>query len=297
MSTVSPGPSWSSLGEDDDDDPIDQRPPVGSAFPQGNDEVASPHTDTIKFCLELIERGWDAAAVGRLARNRALPHAFLKDQLSQRFDHDGRRELLNAFAGSSPDIVEPRSTEPDAGLEVASALIGRFITSVKTTRSLMPKGVFDRDVIASAALLAKTSKPYLTKTGGQLRKAGGEAAEVDSWVRAVKRVVHGRVIRLLPAAEVMNQPDPDFLIDELIEENSLALVYGPSNVGKSFVVLDWCFSVAAGLPWLGRRTLSGDVVYISAEGSGGLSKRLSALVEHYGTNQPPPNFSTSSHGR
>jgi hypothetical protein len=87
----------------------------------------------------------------------------------------------------------------------------------------------------------------------------------------------------------MNRPDPEFLLDGLIEKGSLAGLYGASGVGKTFVVLDWCFCIAAGLPWLGRAVAAGPTIYVGAEGLGGLPKRLRSLVEHHATGGKPPD--------
>ena len=55
----------------------------------------------------------------------------------------------------------------------------------------------------------------------------------------------------------MAMPDPKFLVDDLIEERGSSVIYSPPKVGKTFVVLDLCISIAAGLPWFGTCRYSG----------------------------------------
>src|SRR5207248_1125721 len=81
-----------------------------------------------------------------------------------------------------------------------------------------------------------------------------------------------------------------FVIDTLLEEGGLCELFGPSESGKSFVALDWAFCIAAGVPWLGLATIAGPVVYIAAEGAGGMKKRLRALLAHYGLDELPPDL-------
>jgi hypothetical protein len=60
----------------------------------------------------------------------------------------------------------------------------------------------------------------------------------------------------------------------------LAVLYGPSGSGKTFVALDWALSVATGSWWFGHEVTSGPVLYVAAEGVGGLGIRVRAWQEH-----------------
>lgn len=82
--------------------------------------------------------------------------------------------------------------------------------------------------------------------------------------------------RLLTAQDLAKLPPPRFLIRDFLRERGFNVVFGPASVGKSFLVLDWSLCVAMGLPWHGQQTLSGPVVYIAAEGAGGLHQRVRA---------------------
>lgn len=57
--------------------------------------------------------------------------------------------------------------------------------------------------------------------------------------------------------------------------------YGPSNVGKTFIVFDLAAHIAWGRPWNGLEVEQGRAVYIAAEGVGGLRKRRMAFKKHY----------------
>jgi len=81
-------------------------------------------------------------------------------------------------------------------------------------------------------------------------------------------------LRLLTDADLSQLPDPRWLIDPIIEQGSLTVLYGPPGVGKSFLALDWTLSVQTGKPWLGRSVAPGSTLYIAAEGATGLKKRV-----------------------
>lgn len=67
-----------------------------------------------------------------------------------------------------------------------------------------------------------------------------------------------------------------YLIDGLIDLNTMHVTYGRSNVGKSHVVLDMSLAIATGRQWGGRLTRKGLVVYVAAEAADGLQRRYMA---------------------
>lgn len=71
------------------------------------------------------------------------------------------------------------------------------------------------------------------------------------------------------------------LLDGVLDEGAMSVAYGPSNVGKTFVVLDMASAVATGQPWNGIATTRGLVVYVAAEGGFGVNQRLLALLQKY----------------
>lgn len=68
----------------------------------------------------------------------------------------------------------------------------------------------------------------------------------------------------------------EWLIKNLVTRHEVAMIAGPSRSGKSFLVLDLAMAVARGLPWFGRKTRKGGVIYQAGEGARGLTNRLKA---------------------
>jgi hypothetical protein len=88
-------------------------------------------------------------------------------------------------------------------------------------------------------------------------------------------------IRLIRADELRKVQVP-WLVNKLIPANGLCVMYGKPGTYKSFVALYLSAHVASGLSTLSSRaTKQGDVVYIAAEGRGGLHQRFNALQSHY----------------
>lgn len=74
----------------------------------------------------------------------------------------------------------------------------------------------------------------------------------------------------------------DFLVDDLLECHAVSCLYGPSSVGKTFIMLDLALHVASGRPWNGHETRKGAVIYVAAEGTRGIHKRIAAWSKHHG---------------
>jgi hypothetical protein len=72
------------------------------------------------------------------------------------------------------------------------------------------------------------------------------------------------------------RPLRQWIVKNLIQEKTLALIYGPSNQGKTQFMVDLMQRVVSGLPFFGRKVMRGAVGYIAAEGSEGLEDRIEA---------------------
>lgn len=65
-------------------------------------------------------------------------------------------------------------------------------------------------------------------------------------------------------------------IKHILPADSVGLIFGAPGTFKSFIALDMALHIAHGLPWLGKKTTKGAVIYLAAEGGTGLMKRIRA---------------------
>jgi len=82
--------------------------------------------------------------------------------------------------------------------------------------------------------------------------------------------------RLIPDGELATLEPPSWLITNYLTEGGFSVLYGPPGAGKSFLALDWAFSVARGIPWQGTATRRGSVVFVAAESGYGVGRRIAA---------------------
>lgn len=74
---------------------------------------------------------------------------------------------------------------------------------------------------------------------------------------------------------------PDELVQGILTAGAGSMLYGDSNSGKTFFTIDLACAVARGVPWMGRRTEQGLVVYVAAESPASVRSRLQAYQAHH----------------
>ncbi len=84
---------------------------------------------------------------------------------------------------------------------------------------------------------------------------------------------------------------PDELVQGLLTVGGGSVLYGDSNSGKTFFVIDMAAAIARGVPWMDRQTEPGLVVYLAAESPTSVLVRLQAYQRHHGVKVP--NFAVT----
>lgn len=94
----------------------------------------------------------------------------------------------------------------------------------------------------------------------------------------------------------LGPPDLDapYLVKRLLMPGDVALCVGPPASGKTTIVPDWAWRIAAGLPFLGRRTCATAVLYCPLEDHDGLRRRFAALAIAHDMPRPPIRLATRS---
>lgn len=102
------------------------------------------------------------------------------------------------------------------------------------------------------------------------------AGHLNGHTRA-QELVDPHVFPLDWYATLEHTPLTQHLVADLLLEGSLFVIYGESNSGKTFWLLDVCVSIAAGLPWRDKPTTRGLVLYVAGEGAASVKLRIAAV--------------------
>lgn len=109
-----------------------------------------------------------------------------------------------------------------------------------------------------------------------------EAAPAQAPAEAPKGRVTTLADELIPAEDISAVTDRPYLIKGWLDRGALSVIYGESNVGKTFLALDLGFHIAAGHAWHGHRAgPAGRVIYVAAEGGGGIRNRIEAIKREH----------------
>src|SRR5690625_3457856 len=79
-----------------------------------------------------------------------------------------------------------------------------------------------------------------------------------------------------------------WITTDIVPAGGVVSLVGGSGVGKSFIAVDMACSVASGMQWHGHEVDNpGSVVYVAAEGGGGIDKRVLAWAQQHGMQDVP----------
>src|SRR5947209_1753744 len=81
--------------------------------------------------------------------------------------------------------------------------------------------------------------------------------EAERIWRSRRRTGKELVERLLTVDDLLELPEPQWLVNGILHEQSLGVLYGQPGTFKSFVALGLAFSVATGTAWQKRSVRSG----------------------------------------
>jgi hypothetical protein len=102
------------------------------------------------------------------------------------------------------------------------------------------------------------------------------AADPESHEQTSSELQTSQLLTLLWFATLDCVVHPEQLVKGLLLTGSLFVLYGESNSGKTFILVDLALTIAASLDWRGRRTRRGLVIYVAGEGAASVRARVTA---------------------
>lgn len=84
--------------------------------------------------------------------------------------------------------------------------------------------------------------------------------------------------QLLTVEQLLDLPEPEWLIDSILPHGTVGMIVGPPGSGKSYLALELACTVAdtTRRNWGGHATGTGHVVFVTGEGQWGLGQRIEA---------------------
>lgn len=85
----------------------------------------------------------------------------------------------------------------------------------------------------------------------------------------------------------------EWMIQDYFEAKTISIIWGDTMAFKSFIALEVCFCVAAGISWHGQEVNQGTVLYVCGEGSNGIARRIAGLKHKYDITEHVPLYVSS----
>lgn len=241
--------------------------------PQGARLRVPPHSEEAEQSL-LGGMLQDAGAVGVVA-DAVAPADFYRQQ--HRWIFEAIAAL--AAAGSPVDIVTvfeqlgPKAKDC-GGLKYLNALAQSVPSAANALRyaEIVAERASLRALISAADEMAAQAFAGSADPGAVLDAAKSAIGSIEMRSKMPRR---GVPLLGLDALRETAQA-VSWLVKRVVPADSIGMLFGGSGTFKSFIALDAALHVAHGLPWLGRRTQRGKVLYIAAEGGSGLWTRINA---------------------
>jgi len=130
----------------------------------------------------------------------------------------------------------------------------------------------ERALIAGADEVARISWDQDIPLADRVERIAGVLARVEQQRKGPGRRVPVLGLKALREASESVR----WTCKHVVPAASIGMLFGGSGTFKSFIALDLALHVAHGLPWMGRQTVQGQVLYIAAEGGAGLWGRIDA---------------------
>lgn len=118
-----------------------------------------------------------------------------------------------------------------------------------------------------------------------MQRDGGDAL-VALLKSAAEPVKSKSRYKLLGANDLRSMSPMVWRVRGVLPNEGLAVLFGPSGSGKSFLALDMAAAIPEGRPWFGCRVEASPVVYVALEGESGFKQRMAAWEAHTGRAQP-----------
>ena len=155
---------------------------------------------------------------------------------------------------------------------------------LKLTARLTSEGVRPDTTVEMVTGLMQAGKPA---EGPELRRWEARVQEIPRLVHGAQKFAPepafepGELIRT--ANDVGRDfEDIDWIVDDLIPEQAVGMIFGASGTFKSFIAIDLCCHMANGMDFIGKETRKAPVLYLASEGGAGIYRRIQAWHKHHG---------------
>ena len=109
---------------------------------------------------------------------------------------------------------------------------------------------------------------------------------IEASVRVEDQEEDREAVRFYTLEELEHRPPPDWLVEGVLVERGMGLLWAGSDSYKTFFAIDIGMCIGTGTPWLGHAVKAGRVLYVAAEDADGVAIRMLGWRETRGVELP-----------
>lgn len=125
----------------------------------------------------------------------------------------------------------------------------------------------------------RAAEAYFLATFPDLAPAAPSIDELEDVIPEPPRVANPGRFAVIRPENFTRRPRPTWIVKGVMPKAQLAILYGASGSGKSFIALDISAAIARGVAWRGHKTPKANVVYLAAEAAQGFQLRMESYVK------------------
>ena len=189
-------------------------------------------------------------------------------------------KTLTDFLTAPPQETSPPTKRLDMRQAMASIQANDHWhdLTLRLVGRLVRDGLTDEDILAKAGefqckgySLEQTVDELRVMIDGARRK-GFDQKRPPATVTVDNEIAQRKKPLLRRLSDISLGPI-QFLVEDLLPEGSLSMLFGDPGCGKSFIAIDIAMCVATGTSFHGKPVTKGAVIYIAGEGYRGLTQR------------------------
>lgn len=233
-----------------------------------------------------VAKGYIPELTGLQIYNAEERKPVTTDQMVRLFAGAVRRDASPQAAGAFDIDTGPQPLDRERATIQALQGVEWHNAVIRLVASYVAKGLSDAEIHALTAPL--TLPGYTVEQTASEVQVAIDGARRKGWTPEPYAAPQFDTTpdtpdtpKAAPKVEWFDDIEPsltdNYIVKGIIGAGTMSVVYGPSNSGKTFFVLDLAFHIAAGAAWRGLRVKQAAVLYLAAEGGTGVSNRIAAL--------------------
>lgn len=227
--------------------------------------IAKRYSELKRFCKQYLNCHKDISDIPQGKHNHV---SMDEDEISERFEAALKDVKFAALHEGNVEVGKDYPSESEADQAYFNKLAFYFDCNPQVMEQIASESKLYREKWDRQDYKDRTIDKAIENTESTFQLPREKAEPQQKQGKTSK-------FTLVPVGEMQNTY-PEWLIEDYLEADSFAMVFGEPGCGKSFLGIDMACCVATGVDFHGLSVKQSPVVYIAGEGQKGIARRMKA---------------------